>query len=42
MSNWLRVSIGTQPETETFLAVLRQIVPAQVPSLPSLKFLCIC
>jgi histidinol-phosphate aminotransferase len=28
MSNWLRVSIGKQPEMETFLAALREIVPA--------------
>lgn len=29
MSNWIRVSIGKQDEMETFLAALRQIVPAQ-------------
>jgi len=29
MGNWLRVSIGTQKEMETFLAALRDIVPAQ-------------
>lgn len=28
LGNWLRVSIGTQPEMETFLAALREIVPA--------------
>lgn len=28
MENWLRVSIGTRPEMEAFLAALRQIVPA--------------
>lgn len=28
MSNWLRVSIGKQPEMEAFLAALREIVPA--------------
>jgi histidinol-phosphate aminotransferase len=28
MSNWLRVSIGKQPEMETFLAALREIIPA--------------
>jgi histidinol-phosphate aminotransferase len=28
MSNWLRVSIGKQPEMEAFLAGLREIVPA--------------
>lgn len=27
MSNWLRVSIGKQPEMEAFLAALREIVP---------------
>jgi histidinol-phosphate aminotransferase len=27
MSNYLRVTIGTQPEIETFLATLREIVP---------------
>jgi histidinol-phosphate aminotransferase len=27
MSNWLRVSIGKQPEMEAFLTALRQIVP---------------
>ncbi|HXZ13524.1 MAG TPA: histidinol-phosphate transaminase [Candidatus Sulfotelmatobacter sp.] len=29
MSNFLRVSIGTQPEMETFLAALREIAPAR-------------
>jgi histidinol-phosphate aminotransferase len=29
MPNFLRVSIGTQPETEQFLAALQEIVPAQ-------------
>jgi histidinol-phosphate aminotransferase len=28
MSNYLRITIGTQPETETFLATLREIAPA--------------
>jgi histidinol-phosphate aminotransferase len=28
MSNFLRVTIGTQPETEAFLAALREIAPA--------------
>ena len=27
LGNWLRVSIGTRPETEAFLAALREIVP---------------
>jgi histidinol-phosphate aminotransferase len=30
MPNFLRVTIGTQPETESFLTVLRQIAPAPV------------
>lgn len=29
MSNFLRVTIGTQPEMETFLAALREIAPAR-------------
>jgi histidinol-phosphate aminotransferase len=29
MPNFLRVTIGTQPETEAFLAALREIVPAR-------------
>ncbi len=29
MGNWLRVSIGTRPEMETFLAAFRGIVPAK-------------
>jgi histidinol-phosphate/aromatic aminotransferase/cobyric acid decarboxylase-like protein len=28
MPNFLRVTIGTQPETEAFLATLREIAPA--------------
>ena len=28
MRNYLRVTIGTQPETETFVATLREIAPA--------------
>jgi histidinol-phosphate aminotransferase len=27
LSEWLRVSMGTQPEMEAFLAALREIVP---------------
>jgi histidinol-phosphate/aromatic aminotransferase/cobyric acid decarboxylase-like protein len=30
MSNYLRITIGTQPEIETFLATLREIAPANV------------
>jgi len=30
MKNFLRVTIGTQPETESFLAALREIAPARV------------
>jgi histidinol-phosphate aminotransferase len=29
MSNYLRVTIGTQPETEAFMAALREIAPAR-------------
>jgi histidinol-phosphate aminotransferase len=29
LSDWLRISIGTREETAAFLAVLRQVVPAQ-------------
>ena len=29
MPNFLRVTIGTQPETESFLAALREISPAK-------------
>jgi histidinol-phosphate aminotransferase len=32
LENWLRVSMGTRPEMETFLAALRSIVPAQTAS----------
>jgi histidinol-phosphate/aromatic aminotransferase/cobyric acid decarboxylase-like protein len=31
MANFLRVTIGTQSETEAFLAALRQIAPAAAP-----------
>ncbi len=29
LANWLRISIGTQKETETFMAALRDIVPVK-------------
>jgi histidinol-phosphate/aromatic aminotransferase/cobyric acid decarboxylase-like protein len=29
MPNFMRVTIGTQPETEAFVAALRQIAPAR-------------
>ena len=31
MPNWLRVTVGTQEETEAFAAALREIVPAGAP-----------
>jgi histidinol-phosphate aminotransferase len=31
MEDWLRVSIGTRPEVEAFLAALREIVPVAAP-----------
>jgi histidinol-phosphate aminotransferase len=32
LPQWLRVSIGTRPEMEAFLAALRQVVPAPAKS----------
>jgi histidinol-phosphate/aromatic aminotransferase/cobyric acid decarboxylase-like protein len=29
MNNFLRVTIGTQPEMETFVAALREVAPAR-------------